>query len=97
MDKKIYYNNLYDYYGNLLTKKQKAYFEAYYFHDLSLAEIAENNKISRNAVSHQLNIVKEKLEEYENLLHLYEKGKKIDTLLENIKDEKLKEKIRELV
>lgn len=97
MDKKMYYNDLYDYYGNLLTEKQKKYFEAYYFHDFSLSEIAENNQVSRNAISHQLNMVKEKLEEYESALHLYEKGKKIDILLESIKDETIREKIRDLV
>ena len=77
MDKTIYYNNLYDYYGSLFTDKQKEYYEDYYFNDLSLAEIAENNGISRNAVHNQLKIVIEKLEFYENNLKLYEKSKKI--------------------
>ena len=35
MDKKIYLNNLYDYYYLLLTDNQRAYYEDYYFKDLS--------------------------------------------------------------
>lgn len=96
MDKTIYYNVLYDYYGSLLTDKQKSYYEDYYFNDLSLSEIAENNNVSRNAVHNQLKIVIEKLEFYENNLKLYEKSKKIGTILERL-DEKTKKEIEELI
>ena len=70
MDRKIYFNNLYDYYQDLFTDKQKEYYEAYYFQDLSLAEIAENNGVSRNAVHNQIKIVEEKLEFYESILNI---------------------------
>ncbi len=96
MDKTIYYNVLYDYYGSLLTDKQKSYYEDYYFNDLSLSEIAENNNVSRNAVHNQLKIVIEKLEFYENNLKLYEKSKKIGTILKRL-DEKTKKEIEELI
>ena len=42
MNERIKYINLYDYYGELLTDKQKEYFEDYYFDNLTLAEISEN-------------------------------------------------------
>ena len=42
MDKKIYYNMLYDYYKELLTDKQREYYESYNFQDYSLSEISEN-------------------------------------------------------
>lgn len=35
MDKEIYLTGLYDYYSELLTDKQKLYFEDYYFNNLS--------------------------------------------------------------
>lgn len=41
---------LYDFYGELLTDRQKEFFDLYYNEDLSLAEIAENAGISRQGV-----------------------------------------------
>ena len=41
---------LFDFYGELLTERQKEFFELYYNEDLSLAEIAENAGISRQGV-----------------------------------------------
>ena len=77
MDELVYYNELFDYYGELLTTKQKDYFKFYYFDNLSLSEIAEENKISRNAVSKTLKEVKEKLDSYESILKLYSNKNKI--------------------
>ena len=87
---------LYDYYSELLTEKQKLYFEDYYFYNLSLQEIAENNKISRNAVHKSLKDIVNKLNYYEEKLKLYEKGKEINKLIENI-DINIKNKIKELI
>ena len=87
---------LYDYYGELLTDKQKLYFEDYYFDNLSLQEIAENNNISRNAVHNSLKDIVNKLKFYEEKLKLYEKGKEINKLIENM-DETIKNKIKELI
>ena len=71
---------LYDVYHNLLTDKQKMYFEDYYFSDLSLAEIAENYDVSRNAVHDQLKRTVNELENYESKLKLKEKYDKISNL-----------------
>ena len=41
---------LFDFYGDMLTDRQKEYFDLYYNEDLSLAEIAENYDITRQGV-----------------------------------------------
>ena len=46
---------LYDYYGDLLTDRQKECFEMRYYQDLSLGEIAEELGISRQGVHENLN------------------------------------------
>lgn len=89
MDKEIYLSALYDYYKELLTDKQKSYFEDYYFDNLTMEEIAENNGVSKNAVSKSLIEVKEKLEEYEKRLHLNSNKNKIHELLDENTFEKI--------
>ena len=93
MDELVYYNDLYDLYKSLVTDKQQAYFEEYYFNNLSLSEISENYDISRNAVSKQLSVIRDKLDEYEKKLRLYEKKNEIL----NIADEKTKDKIIDIL
>ena len=97
MDKMLYLNNLYDYYQNLLTEKQRIYFEEYYFNNLSLGEISENYNISRNAVFNQLKIIEKKLNEYENILQLYKKKNKIIYILKDKLNEKELKEIEELL
>ena len=46
---------LYDYYGDLLTDRQKECFEMRYYQDLSLGEIGEELGISRQGVHDNLN------------------------------------------
>ena len=46
---------LYDYYGDLLTQRQKECFEMRYYQDLSLGEIGEELGISRQGVHDNLN------------------------------------------
>ena len=97
MEDVFYYNELYDLYGELLTDKQKNYFEGYYFNNLSLSEMAEEYDVSRNAIFKQIHNVVEKLIEYDNKLHLYEKKEKLINIIDNIKDQKLKNELEELL
>jgi len=41
---------LFDFYGDVLTDRQKEFYDLYYNEDLSLAEIAENYDITRQGV-----------------------------------------------
>lgn len=87
---------LYDYYGELLTRKQQDFFEDYYFNNLTLQEIADNNEISRNAVHKTLNTIEKKLKYYEKILRLYEKSKRIKKIIEEL-DPEMKERINNLI
>lgn len=95
-ENKFYIIDLYDYYGELLTDKQRNYFEDYYFNNLTLSEIAENNNISRNAIHKQLKEVVNKIILYEEKLGLYNKKTKIEKIIEKL-DKEIKEKIEELI
>ena len=96
MEEQLYLTNLYDYYKELLTEKQRDYFEEYYFNNLSLSEISENFCVSRNAVHKQLKEIENKLIEYEEKLKLYSKSIEIKRILINI-DEETKNKIENLI
>ena len=50
MDEILHLTLLYDFYGELLTEKQKQVFDLHYQDDLSLSEIGEELSISRQAV-----------------------------------------------
>ena len=82
MEELVYYSDLYDLYKNLLTDKQRGYFEDYYFKNLSLSEISEKYGVSRNAVHNQVKIVKDLLEQYEEKLMLKEKFDKIEEIID---------------
>ena len=41
---------LFDFYGDILTQRQKEFYDLYYNEDLSLGEIAENYNITRQGV-----------------------------------------------
>lgn len=81
MDNIIYYNSLFDYYGELLTPTQINYFKAYYYDNLSLSEISDEYNVSRNAISKTLKEVKDKLDYYESKLHLHQNKETITNLL----------------
>ncbi len=70
MDEILHLTLLYDFYGELLTEKQKQAFELHYQDDLSLSEIATELSISRQAVRDQLKRTEHILLEYEEKLGL---------------------------
>ena len=96
MEDVVYYNELYDLYGELLTDTQRKYFEDYYFDNLSFSEMAEDYDVSRNAAFKQIHIVIDKLEEYERVLHLKAKRDKILKIIEDA-DEDIKKRIEEVI
>ena len=63
-------SQLYDFYSELLSEKQKQYLNDYYFNDFSLTEISENYDISKQAVSNNIKRTIIELEKYEEKLNL---------------------------
>ena len=97
MEDREYLIILYDYYGELLSDKQREYFEEYYFDNLSLSEISENDGKSRNAIHKSIKGSSSKLYEYEEKLKLYEKKQRLDNIIDKIEDSNLKDMLKELI
>ena len=96
MDKLVYLNNLFDLYGELLTEKQQMYFKEYYFNNLSYGEISEKYDVSRNAIFHQLKLIEDKLEFYEEKLNLYSKKNIINDIIKLIDNKEVQKLLENL-
>ena len=66
MDDAVFRTMLFDFYGELLTQKQKEYFDLHYNEDLSLAEIAQSEGISRQGVWDIIRRAEESLRRFED-------------------------------
>ena len=75
---------LFDSYGELLTKTQQDLFKEYYLYDLSLSEIAEDREISRSAVNDTLKKAIAKLEELESKVKLIKIKKSLQKRIEKL-------------
>ena len=91
---------LFDFYGELLTERQKDIYGQFIYEDLSLGEIAKDAGISRQGVHDQIKRCSQTLRGYEEKLHLVEKFmrvkdkvKEIDDLLDGYDEENAKETI----
>ena len=96
MDERNYLIILYDFYSELLTDKQKEYFEDYYFSNLSLGEIAENTGLSRNAIHKNIKTVEDKLLLYEEKLELYKKRILLEEIIKEIDNKCVVERLQNL-
>lgn len=96
MEERDYLIILYDFYSELLTDKQKEYFEDYYFSNLSLGEIAENTGLSRNAIHKNIKTVEEKLMFYEEKLELYKKRNILADIIKEIDNKDVVEQLQSL-
>ena len=84
MSKNLEISVLLDYYGGMLTDKQRDVIDLYYNQDLSLAEIAEHEKISRQGGRDNIKRGEAYLTELEENLHLAKQTVSLLALLEDI-------------
>ena len=84
-------NALFEFYAALLTDKQMNYIELYYADDYSLAEIAEEFGVSRQAVYDNIKRTEKILEAYEMKVHMYSdyivRSQIFDDILEKYPDD----------
>lgn len=75
---------LYDFYGQLLTKRQREVMELYHEENFSLSEIADEFSISRQGVHDALKNAEKALQSYEEKLGLVEKFQKSRQAIQEI-------------
>lgn len=78
---------LLDTYGNLVTDRQREFFNLHYNHDLSLAEIAEQYGVSRQCVHDVIQRTEKSLEAFEGRLGILAKNQALMNRLEKIQKE----------
>lgn len=82
----LYGNELYSYYGLLLTEHQQDVLSDYYENDYSMQEIAENFGISKAAVSDLISRCSKQMLDYEKKLGLIAKDKKRGEILQKMSE-----------
>lgn len=84
MSKNLKLSILLDFYGDMLTDKQRDVIELYYNEDLSLAEISQHENISRQGVRDSIKRGEDTMLELEEKLGLAEKFSKLSQMLDKI-------------
>lgn len=86
MIKNVRIGELLEIYSSLLTEKQVDLLDLYYNQDLSLAEIAEEKKVSRQAVIDIIKKGENKLFFFEEKLSIMEKTRNNEKIIQKVLD-----------
>lgn len=86
-DKTLEMTMLFDFFGDLLTEKQREYFDLYYNDDLSLSEIAESVGISRQGVRDNIVRAENALREIENKTGVVKRFQEMQQSISEIENE----------
>ena len=97
MEEMLIYTKLFDCYGELLTEKENEVFKDYYFENLSMQEIADNNKVSKSVIHKTLQTAIEKLDFYEKILKINKKNEFLSNILNEENIDEIKEKIKSII
>ena len=97
MKEREYILSLYEIYKELLSDRERDYFENYYYEDYNLQEIADNYEVSKSYVGKFIGEITDKLEKYENALKVVDKFDKIRKIIEEEENPVLKFKIEEVL
>lgn len=97
MSERDYLMDLYDIYKDLLTDKQREYFQNYYFEDLTLQEASDELNVSKQIISKTILQVTNKLKKYESTLHLNKIYNVLTVIRETTTDENIKKELDKLM
>lgn len=86
LEKTVRMNILFSFYRELLTDKQVQYMADYYEEDYTLAEIAANHGVSRQAIYDSIKRTEESLKDYEEKLELVKEFEERKRVLEQIRE-----------
>ena len=86
MAKDLQFTILLDFYGEMLTEKQREIVESYYNDDLSLAEISQERGITRQGVRDAIKRSEQQLQEMEERLGLAKRFRQVQDSLTDICD-----------
>lgn len=97
MEEKVELTFLYDFYGELLGERSRRIVSIYLLEDLTMAEIAEQEGISRQAVHDQVKRAATKLRVYEDKLRLFEKFRMVKEKVEKARSLTENEKVKTIL
>lgn len=86
MEERVLISLLLDFYGLLLTDKQRMSLQLHHEDDMSLGEIAEELGVSRQAVHDNLQRARHILNDYESKLHLVAQYEAREQVINELKD-----------
>lgn len=81
----VKYGRLFEIYGSLLSEDRQKIMTAYFEYNMTLVEIAEERKVTRQAVLDAIDKSCEKLDKFENALHMNETKQNLVLNLQEIK------------
>lgn len=87
MEERMTISLLLDFYGSLLTERQRECYALHHEDDMSLGEIAEELRISRQAVHDNIERAKASMEGYEQKLHLIEQYLLRQNIVKELKEQ----------
>ena len=96
MKKDLSICTLNDFYGNLLTSKQSELIRLYYYDDLSLSEIAENEGVTRQAARDAIVKGVAALKGYEKNLKLCEIMDRLGAINDSMDKQSILEEIKKI-
>ena len=86
MEERVLISLLLDFYGPLLTDKQRMSLQLHHEDDMTLGEIAEELGVSRQAVHDNLQRARHILNDYESKLHLVAQYEAREQVINELKD-----------